>query len=74
MNLDQLMPLDEMRQRYDFKGDEPLTLQEAMKLMDDLAEMEKLERQLRKAQDPASLENIDPRTSRSCSASRPRRT
>src|SRR5262250_1304590 len=24
MNLDQLMPLDEMRRRYDFKGDDPL--------------------------------------------------
>ena len=60
MNLDQLMPLDEMRRRYDFKGDDPLTLREAMQLMDELAQMEKLERQLRKAQDPASLEKIDP--------------
>src|SRR6185369_1590580 len=60
MNLDQLMPLDEMRRRYDFKGDDPLTLREAMQLMDELAQMEQLERQLRKAQDPASLEKIDP--------------
>ena len=37
MNLDQLMPLDEMRRRYDFKGDDPLTLREAMQLMDELA-------------------------------------
>ena len=54
------MPLDEMRRRYDFKGDDPLTLREAMQLMDELAQMEKLERQLRKAQDPASLEKVDP--------------
>src|SRR5512134_1558799 len=60
MNLGELMPLDEMRRRYDFRGEDPLTLREAMQLMDELAQMEKLERQLRKAQDPASLEKIDP--------------
>src|SRR5262245_29836931 len=60
MNLDQLMPLDEMRRRYDFRGDDPITLREAMRLMEQLAEMEKLERQIRRAQDPASLEKIDP--------------
>ena len=60
MNLDQLMPFDEMRRRYDFRGDDPVTLQEAMRLMEELAEMENLERQLRRAQDPASLEKIDP--------------
>jgi len=60
MNLDQLMPLDELRRRYDFRGDDPVTLREAMRLMEELAQMEQLERQLRRAQDPASLEKIDP--------------
>src|SRR5438034_870384 len=60
MNLDQLMPLDELRRRYDFRGDDPVTLREAMRLMEELAQMEKLERQLRRAQDPASLEQLDP--------------
>jgi uncharacterized protein with von Willebrand factor type A (vWA) domain len=60
MNLDQLMPFDEMRRRYDFRGDDPLTLREAMRLMEELAQMENLERQLRRAQDPGSLEQIDP--------------
>jgi uncharacterized protein with von Willebrand factor type A (vWA) domain len=60
MTLDQLMPLDELRRRYDFRGDDPVTLREAMRLMEELARMEQLERQLRRAQDPASLEKIDP--------------
>src|SRR5262247_3275880 len=59
MNLDQLLPLDAMRRRYDFRGDDPVTLREAMQLMEELAQMEKLERQLRKARDPGDLDDIN---------------
>jgi uncharacterized protein with von Willebrand factor type A (vWA) domain len=59
MSLDQLMPLDEMRRRYDFSGEDPVTLREAMRLMEELGQLEELERQLRRAQDPGSLEKID---------------
>ncbi|MBI2205145.1 MAG: VWA domain-containing protein [Candidatus Rokubacteria bacterium] len=60
MNLGELMPMDEMRRRYDFRGDEDLTFQEAMKLMDELQRMDQLERQVRRVQNPEDLDKIDP--------------
>ena len=45
MNLDQLGLTEEFRRRYDFRGDDELTMREAMKLMDELQQMEELERQ-----------------------------
>lgn len=59
MNLEELHPMDDLRQQYSFRGDEPLSLQEAMKLMGDLQDMDRLERELRRAEDQADLENID---------------
>jgi uncharacterized protein with von Willebrand factor type A (vWA) domain len=58
MNLGQLYPMDESR-RYRFSGDEPLSLQEAMKLMGELQELDRLEKQLRGADDRASLDGVD---------------
>ena len=60
MNLGELLPMDEMRRRYDFRGDEDMNLQEAMRLMDELQRMDQLERQVRRTQGPEDLENIDP--------------
>jgi uncharacterized protein with von Willebrand factor type A (vWA) domain len=60
MQLDELGLTDAMRQRYDFRGDEDLSLREAMQLMDELQQMEELEQQLRRAQSPGDLEKIDP--------------
>jgi uncharacterized protein with von Willebrand factor type A (vWA) domain len=60
MHLDELGLTDAMRQRYDFRGDEDLSLREAMQLMDELQQMEELEQQLRRAQSPGDLEKIDP--------------
>ena len=60
MNLDQLGLTEEFRRRYDFRGDDELTMREAMKLMDELQQMEELERQLRRVQTPDDLEKIDP--------------
>ena len=60
MNLDQLGLTEEFRRRYDFRGDDELTMQEAMKLMDELQQMEELERQLRRVQTPDDLDKIDP--------------
>src|SRR5215212_1364622 len=59
MNLEELYPMGDLRKRYPFRGDEPLSLQEAMKLMDDLQELDRLEKQLRSADDAANLEGID---------------
>ena len=58
--LGQLMPLDEMSRRYDFRGDDTVTLDEAMRLMDELGQLDRLERQVRGAQSPADLDKIKP--------------
>jgi uncharacterized protein with von Willebrand factor type A (vWA) domain len=57
MHLEDLLPDP---RRYDFRGDEEMTLQEAMRLMEELQQMDRLERQLRGAQAPGDLERIDP--------------
>src|SRR5436190_185556 len=59
-HLEELLPLDELRRRYELGGDEEVTLREAMKLMEELQGMDQLERQLRRAESPADLEQIDP--------------
>jgi len=59
MHLGELLPMDELSRRYNFRGDEELTLSEAMKLMDELAQMDRLERQLRGVQAPADLDRLD---------------
>src|SRR5918999_157709 len=56
-NLEQLAPMGDMRQRYSFRGDEPVSLQEAMKLMDDLQQLDRLNRQLHEAEDTADLDS-----------------
>src|SRR5437773_342065 len=58
-HLEDLLPLDELRRRYEFGGDEELTLREAMRLMEELQQMDELERQMRHAQRPEDLDTID---------------
>ena len=60
MNLDDLNPGGMESRRYSFRGDEPMSLQDAMGLMDELQQMDRLERQLRDAEDVSDLEGIDP--------------
>ena len=48
-NLGQLFPM-ERPSNYQFRGDDPVTLQEAMRLMEQMAEMEQLEASLKRAQ------------------------
>src|SRR5205809_6675834 len=59
-HLEDLLPLDELRRRYEFGGDEELTLREAMRLMEQLQQMDQLERQMRGAESPEDLAKIDP--------------
>src|SRR5450756_393859 len=54
-----MMPMRQLQSRYPFRGDESVTLDEAMKLMDRLQEMDQLERELRRAQTPDALQDID---------------
>ena len=44
---------------YSFRGDEPVSLLEAMKLMDDLQQLDSLERDLQHARDLDGLERVD---------------
>ena len=60
MHLGDLLPLDEMSRRYPFRGDEPVDLEGAMQLMDELGQMDRLERELRSVRDAADLQAIDP--------------
>ena len=53
------MPMQEMRQNYPFSGDESLSLQEAMRLMDQLQQIDDLEAQLRAAERRGELDDID---------------
>jgi len=60
MHLDALLPMDELRPRYDFSGGDEVTLQEAMRLMEELQQMDRLERQLGRAKGPEELATVDP--------------
>ena len=57
--MESLMPMQEMRQNYPFSGDESLSLQEAMRLMDQLQQIDDLEAQLRAAERRGELDDID---------------
>src|SRR6266508_4500249 len=58
MNLEELLPMDALRRPYDFKGDENVTMQEAMRVMEELQQMDQLERELRRAKEPGDLDEI----------------
>jgi uncharacterized protein with von Willebrand factor type A (vWA) domain len=59
MNLSQLLPPPDGR-RYNFRGDDDLTMKQAMELMEELQQLDQLERQLQRVRDPNDLEKIDP--------------
>jgi uncharacterized protein with von Willebrand factor type A (vWA) domain len=58
-NLDALMPMEQARTRYPFRGNESLPLNEAMRMMGRLQQMEGLEDQFREARRLDNLEAID---------------
>jgi uncharacterized protein with von Willebrand factor type A (vWA) domain len=60
MHLESLLPMDAMRRRYDFQGDEDMNLAEARQLMEELQRLDQLERQLKGAQNPGDLDKINP--------------
>src|SRR5439155_22360661 len=59
MNLDIVAPGDDLENQYPFRGDEGLDLLQAMKLMENLQDMDDLEKQLEKTQYGGSLDEID---------------
>ena len=59
MNLSEFLPLDEMARRYPFQGDEEVSMQEALRLMDELQQMEELEREIRGVRALEDLDKVD---------------
>ncbi len=57
--LERLYPSDGMQKRYPFSGEESISYEEAMKLMETLQKMDNLEQQMKMAQYDPSLDNID---------------
>ena len=58
-NLEALAPMEQMRTRFPFRGDESLPFNEAMRMMSRLQQMEGLEDQLNEARRMDDLEAID---------------
>jgi uncharacterized protein with von Willebrand factor type A (vWA) domain len=59
MNLSELLPLHEMARRYPFQGDEEVSMQEAMRLLNEMQEMDDLERELRGVRALEDLDQVD---------------
>jgi uncharacterized protein with von Willebrand factor type A (vWA) domain len=57
MHLSEL--IDEMTQRYPFRGGEPVGLEEAMRLMEELQQLDALEREVRGARSLEELSKLD---------------
>ena len=58
MHLSEL--IDEMTQRYPFRGDEPIGLEEAMRLMEEMQQLDALEREVRGTRSLEDLNRLDP--------------
>jgi uncharacterized protein with von Willebrand factor type A (vWA) domain len=58
-NLEALYPSDELRQRYPFSGEEPVSYTEALRLMESLQKMDRLETQFKESQYRRSLDSVD---------------
>src|SRR6266508_4547623 len=59
MNLEIVAPGDDLENQYPFRGDEGLDLLQAMHLMENLQDMDDLEKQLEKTQYDGNLDDID---------------
>jgi uncharacterized protein with von Willebrand factor type A (vWA) domain len=60
-NLESLYPSDKLHRQYPFSGEESISYTEALKLMEMLQKMDKLEEQLRGSQYNRSLDTVDER-------------
>ena len=57
--MSQFLPPDDLGQRYPFMGDDPLDLQQAMQLMGELQDMDRLEKQLQEVARRGNLDDLD---------------
>ncbi len=60
MAMEQLMPMDDMRGQYPFRGEESLTMEQAMELMGQLQGLDELERQVQDVAQTGNVDNLDP--------------
>jgi uncharacterized protein with von Willebrand factor type A (vWA) domain len=60
VRLGELLDLDEATRRYPFHGQEEVTLGEALRLMDELGQLDRLEGELRSVRRLEDLERLDP--------------
>jgi uncharacterized protein with von Willebrand factor type A (vWA) domain len=58
-NLEFLSPMRDMRNQYQFRGDDEIDLNEAMGLMDKMQSMDELERQLERTQYGGDIDEVD---------------
>jgi uncharacterized protein with von Willebrand factor type A (vWA) domain len=58
-NLEYLFPQRDLRNQYPFRGDEDVDLNEAMRLMERMQDMDELERQLERTQYGGDVDEID---------------
>jgi uncharacterized protein with von Willebrand factor type A (vWA) domain len=58
-NLEALLPSEKLRRNYPFSGEESISYSEALKLMEQLQQMDKLEGQIKDAQFNRALDEID---------------
>ena len=57
--MDDMYPPDDLSRQYPFSGQEEISLDEAMRVMDQLQQMENLEAQLKDIRTPDDLERVD---------------
>ena len=58
-NLEYLYPMRDLRNQYPFRGEEEIDLQSAMQLMNQMQDIDELERQLERTQYGGDIEDID---------------
>jgi uncharacterized protein with von Willebrand factor type A (vWA) domain len=58
-NLREMLPQMGWNQSYDFSGADPLDMSQAMQMMEDLGDMDALERMLRQTTSPGALAEVD---------------
>jgi uncharacterized protein with von Willebrand factor type A (vWA) domain len=59
MNMEYLFPMQDMSNQYNFRGEEEIDLQSAMRLMEHMQDLDDLERQIERTQYGGDVEDID---------------
>lgn len=57
--MDYLSPMDNLRKQYDFSGQQEISLDQAMQVMDQLQQMDQVEAQLKGIQTPGDMDKVD---------------